>query len=110
MTSLSSLIRRVGYKCPATFSPADFFVYTLAVVPGHETRSRNKIRSICNQFAVSEDGAKVEDAIQAQHTSSLRLDAESSSSDSGVSASLNSSLRNTIEGHKRKTEMLRVRV
>lgn len=76
---------RMGYKCPATFNPADFFVYTLAVVPGHETRSRNKIRTICNQFALSEEGSRLEDSVQAQHSMTLRLDADySSCSDSGV--------------------------
>ncbi|CAG0918233.1 unnamed protein product, partial [Notodromas monacha] len=74
---------RLGHKCPATFNPSDFFVYTLAVVPGQESRCRNKIRAICNQFTVSEDGLKMEENVQQQYNSTLRLDVESSCSDSG---------------------------
>ncbi|KAB7495576.1 ABC transporter G family member 18 [Armadillidium nasatum] len=43
----------LNHKCPPTFNPADFYIHTLAVLPGHEVRSRDRIKRICNNFAVS---------------------------------------------------------
>ncbi|XP_050697915.1 protein scarlet-like [Eriocheir sinensis] len=43
----------LGHKCPSTFNPADHFISTLAVLPGHEIRSRESIRQICDNFAAS---------------------------------------------------------
>ncbi|XP_050723225.1 protein scarlet-like isoform X4 [Eriocheir sinensis] len=43
----------LGHKCPSTFNPADHYIHTLAVFPGHETRSRERIRRICDNFAMS---------------------------------------------------------
>ncbi|KAG7167303.1 scarlet-like 2 [Homarus americanus] len=43
----------LGHKCPSTFNPADYYIHTLAVHPGHELRSRERIKKICDNFAVS---------------------------------------------------------
>lgn len=34
---------QIGFKCPTNYNPAEFFVKTLAVVPGKEFESRTKI-------------------------------------------------------------------
>ncbi|KAK3882732.1 hypothetical protein Pcinc_012937 [Petrolisthes cinctipes] len=43
----------LGHTCPSTFNPADYYIHTLAVLPGHEHRSRDRIKRICDNFAVS---------------------------------------------------------
>ncbi|KAK8393903.1 hypothetical protein O3P69_006917 [Scylla paramamosain] len=43
----------LGYKCPVTFNPADFYINTLAVLPGSETTSFERIERICNSYAKS---------------------------------------------------------
>ncbi len=32
-----------GYKCPTDYNPADFFVQTLAIVPGKEQESVERV-------------------------------------------------------------------
>ncbi|KAM3961772.1 scarlet [Aphomia sociella] len=47
----------LGYHCPLTYNPIDYFIKVLALTPGSEAASRQAIKSICDQFAVS-DAAK----------------------------------------------------
>lgn len=56
--------------CPTNYNPADFYVETLAVVPGKEEESRETIRKICDAFAVSEYQTKIYDEISALQSSS----------------------------------------
>ncbi|XP_037932440.1 protein white-like [Teleopsis dalmanni] len=42
----------IGAQCPANYNPADFYVQILAVVPGKEQESRERIVKICDNFAV----------------------------------------------------------
>ena len=48
-----------GLPCPANYNPADFYIYNLAVVPGQEQASRNKIEEICNAYELSDDGSSI---------------------------------------------------
>ncbi|KAH8280678.1 hypothetical protein KR018_002586 [Drosophila ironensis] len=43
----------VGAQCPTNYNPADFYVQVLAVVPGREIESRERIAKICDNFAIS---------------------------------------------------------
>lgn len=56
--------------CPTNYNPADFYVETLAVVPGKEDDSRETIRKICDAFAVSEYQTKINDEISALQSNS----------------------------------------
>ncbi|CAG5011888.1 unnamed protein product [Parnassius apollo] len=47
----------LGYHCPITYNPTDYFIKVLALTPGSEGASRQAIKSICDRFAVS-DAAK----------------------------------------------------
>ncbi|XP_076032222.1 protein scarlet-like isoform X2 [Oratosquilla oratoria] len=76
----------LGHKCPATFNPADYYIHTLAVLPGHEFRSRDRIKRICDNFAVSAYAKDIEITIQYQDNMGL------SSSDSGQNDQFHSSL------------------
>nr|XP_022907988.1 protein scarlet-like [Onthophagus taurus] len=55
---------RLGYKCPHNYNPADFFIRTLAVTPGFEETSKQTIKRICNQFAVSDYIKEVDVVVQ----------------------------------------------
>ncbi|XP_042225060.1 protein scarlet-like [Homarus americanus] len=70
----------LGHKCPSTFNPADYYIHTLAVHPGHELRSRERIKKICDNFAVSPYAKDVDLIIQYQDNMSLQYkDSEVSS-------------------------------
>ncbi|CAL4067072.1 unnamed protein product, partial [Meganyctiphanes norvegica] len=56
----------LGHKCPSTFNPADYYIHTLAVLPGHELRSRDRIKRICDNFAVSPYSKDIDITIQYQ--------------------------------------------
>ncbi|KAK3857777.1 hypothetical protein Pcinc_035994 [Petrolisthes cinctipes] len=56
----------LGHKCPSTFNPADFYIHTLAVHHGHERRSRERIKRICDNFAVSSYSKDIDVIIQYQ--------------------------------------------
>ncbi|XP_045533767.1 protein scarlet [Papilio machaon] len=52
-----SFFESLGYHCPLTYNPTDFFIKVLALTPGSEGASRHAIKSVCDRFAVS-DAAK----------------------------------------------------
>lgn len=54
----------MGYTCPATYNPADFYVQTLAVIPGLEDTSRSTVRAICDRFIVSSTAKQIDLLIQ----------------------------------------------
>ncbi|XP_065840254.1 protein white-like [Oscarella lobularis] len=54
----------VGYPCPENYNPADFYVHTLAIVPGNEEECREKVQDITDKFAVSETGNAMTTAIE----------------------------------------------
>ncbi|CAG0879463.1 unnamed protein product [Darwinula stevensoni] len=46
----------MGYECPLNvFSLADFYVHTLAIVPGEEEEHRERVSRICDAFKESVD-------------------------------------------------------
>ena len=55
---------RLGYACPRNYNPADFFIRTLASSPGHEDASKQTVRTICNEFAVSDYAKEVNVIVQ----------------------------------------------
>ncbi|GFY43706.1 protein white [Trichonephila inaurata madagascariensis] len=42
--------KRAGYECPINYNPADFFIQNLAIIPGRENESREKVAGIVSQF------------------------------------------------------------
>ncbi|CAG0919855.1 unnamed protein product, partial [Notodromas monacha] len=52
---------RHGYACPPNFNPADFFIHTLAIVPGDEENCRKRVFELCDAFETSEDGLAIKD-------------------------------------------------
>lgn len=54
----------MGYKCPSSYNPADFFIKTLATAPGYEENSKQSIKRICDHFAVSDYNREVDVVVQ----------------------------------------------
>ncbi|XP_065841008.1 protein white-like isoform X2 [Oscarella lobularis] len=54
---------RCGYACPQDYNPADFYIHTLAIVPGEEEKSRDRIEHITEAFVQNEKGATAKDTV-----------------------------------------------
>lgn len=54
-----------GFECPYSFNPADFYILTLAIVPGHEEERKKRVEIICDQFEQSNDGQRLTNSIEA---------------------------------------------
>nr|BBC77943.1 ABC transporter White [Thermobia domestica] len=60
--------RQMGAACPSNYNPADFFIQLLAVVPGREESCRQTIEFICDKYATSEEGKRLQDQSQPSDT------------------------------------------
>lgn len=56
----------VGAQCPTNYNPADFYVQVLAIVPGRESESRERIGKICDSFATSKVARDMEQLLAAK--------------------------------------------
>ncbi|CAG0879464.1 unnamed protein product [Darwinula stevensoni] len=61
-----SFFQGVGYECPPNYNPGDFFIKTLAVVPGEEDECRRRVARICDAFRDSEEGRAMEKEVELQ--------------------------------------------
>ena len=43
----------MGYECPLNYNPADFYIHTLAIIPGEEEEHQQRVSRICNGFKES---------------------------------------------------------
>lgn len=48
-----------GLPCPPNYNPADFYIHTLATVPGMEAESKKKSKEICDAYDSSEANQKI---------------------------------------------------
>jgi len=77
----------INYPCPQDFNPADHFVQVLAVIPGKEEESRERINSICQQFSQSESGIEIQSAVKAEEVDITEKDQSKSEKVSPYKAS-----------------------
>lgn len=56
-----------GMPCPPNYNPADFYIFTLAVVPGQEAETKKKIGAICDNYEASDARRHVENIVTNQH-------------------------------------------
>jgi len=56
----------VGAQCPTNYNPADFYVQVVAIVPGREVESRERIAKICDNFAISKVARDMEQLLAAK--------------------------------------------
>ncbi|XP_035706498.1 protein scarlet isoform X3 [Folsomia candida] len=57
---------KLGHICPDHYNPADFYIRSLAVLPGMEKESRHKISLICDTFVNSAEYNDIQDEIAEQ--------------------------------------------
>jgi hypothetical protein len=51
---------KIGHPCPLNHNPADFFIFSLAIVPGDEENCRARTREICDAFASSPKNEQIQ--------------------------------------------------
>ena len=57
-----------GLPCPANYNPADFFIHTLATVPGQETECKKRSKAVCDAYDLSPAGQLVADMARANRS------------------------------------------
>ena len=57
-----------GLPCPPNYNPADFYIHTLATIPGQEVESKKKSREICDAYNSSESGSLVQEMVIANRS------------------------------------------
>nr|XP_054767931.1 protein white-like [Lytechinus pictus]XP_054767932.1 protein white-like [Lytechinus pictus] len=62
----------LGYVCPKNYNPADFFIQTLAIVPGEENECKLKVEAITDAYNVSEKSRKIRAKIPPTMTNELQ--------------------------------------
>ncbi|CAL8147553.1 unnamed protein product [Orchesella dallaii] len=70
---------QLGFKLPQNYNPADFYIRTLAVIPGKAEESRKTIREICDSFAQSDEAKSIEEKVKEEVMQHDFLNASSSS-------------------------------
>ncbi|XP_054159477.1 protein white-like [Oppia nitens] len=43
----------LGLQCPNNYNPSDFYIKQLAIIPGQESQSKEKLETICDRFVDS---------------------------------------------------------
>ena len=62
-----------GFRCPPNYNPADFFIATLAVVPGHESACKHKGQLICDSYEKSKFRHQIDKIVNQEHYSNGKL-------------------------------------
>ncbi|XP_057379243.1 protein white-like [Daphnia carinata] len=57
-----------GLPCPSNYNPADYYIHTLATVPGQEVDSRKKSKDICDAYESSQAGQQVLEIVKANRS------------------------------------------
>ncbi len=54
-----------GLPCPPNYNPADYYIHTLATIPGQELDSKRKSKEICDAYESSSAGRIVQEMVEA---------------------------------------------
>ncbi len=57
-----------GLPCPPNYNPADYYIHTLATIPGQEVESKKKSKEICDAYNSSESGNLVQEMVIANRS------------------------------------------
>ena len=57
-----------GLPCPLNYNPADYYIHTLATVPGQEVESKMRSRAICDAYQSSENGQQILEIVKANRS------------------------------------------
>ncbi|XP_071490677.1 protein white-like [Diadema antillarum] len=58
-----SFFADLGYTCPKNYNPADFFIQTLAIVPGEEAECKQKVEAVTDAYDASAKARKIREKI-----------------------------------------------
>jgi len=61
----------LGIPCPANYNPADFFIHTLATIPGQEAESKKKNGELCSAYELSDNGKEMLEQVKANRPSNV---------------------------------------
>ena len=64
-----SFFANQGLPCPPNYNPADFYIHTLATIPGQEADSRKKSVEICNAYETSDNWKRMLEQVKANRPS-----------------------------------------
>ncbi|KAK7111238.1 protein white-like [Littorina saxatilis] len=64
--------RSLKYTCPNNFNPADFYILTLAIVPGQEEECRTKVNAICDAFDITDEANETRNHFAKEKSDSAR--------------------------------------
>ena len=59
----ASFFASMSMPCPVNFNPADFYIHTLAIVPGREKECKERCKRVCDTYGRSEHARQVEETI-----------------------------------------------
>ena len=57
-----------GLPCPPNYNPADYYIHTLATIPGQEAESKKKSKEICDAYDSSEAGQQIQEIVKANRS------------------------------------------
>ncbi|XP_018318849.1 protein scarlet isoform X7 [Agrilus planipennis] len=63
-SNAAEFFESLGYRIPANYNPADFYIRTLAVLPVSEDSCKQAIKTICDHFAVSDFAKEIDVIVQ----------------------------------------------
>ena len=62
-----------GMPCPANYNPADFYIFTLAIVPGQEAACKQKVKYICDAYENSEFRRRIDKIVKQDYVPNQEL-------------------------------------
>ena len=65
VTDALSFFASKGLPCPTNYNPADYYIHTLATVPGQELESKKRSKEICDAYDASNAGKLVQEMVEA---------------------------------------------
>ncbi len=76
-----------GLPCPPNYNPADFYIHTLAIVPGQETETRKRSKAICDSYDASDYGHQVMEQVKLNRSKDGQINSSSNNADSSMKKS-----------------------
>lgn len=56
----------INFPCPEDYNPSDYFIQTLAIVPGKEIECREQVKNICDKFSESQLATELRSDVKVQ--------------------------------------------
>lgn len=76
-----------GLPCPSNYNPADFYIHTLAIVPGQEAETRKRSKAICDSYDASDYGLQVMEQVKLNRSKDGQTNSSSNNTDHSMKKS-----------------------